>query len=89
MTLREVFNAISGYTNDKEGLIRTIWESSRFEVMHLLTPHVKPGKKIKALDLATFPWEVKPIDKEKIGKQLDRAQEVVNKWRKSIPRDVK
>ena len=85
MTLREVFNSIQGYTNDKESLIKTVWESSRFQILHLLRPHVKKGKKIKAFDIAQFPWELKPIDKEVIKRQLERANKLVSKWRKSIP----
>ena len=85
MTLREVQNTISGYHQDKELIIKTIWEASRFQVMHLLSPHTKKGQRINARDIAKFPWE-KP-DKKEIEVSKEKGLELAKKWNKSISKD--
>ena len=63
-------------------MIKALWETSRFQILHLLSPHIKKGKNLRSTDIATFPWETtKPVDKEKIEKQIERAKYLAEKWK--------
>jgi len=77
MTLREIDNAISGYTLKTEIKQRALWETSRFIAYYAAAPHVKSIKKPQ--DIVKFDWE-KP-EQIDVQSTRERGKQIAEKWR--------
>lgn len=59
MTFEEITAAAQGMNKQIELRERGEWERVRWLAAVTLSPHSKPGQRIKPSDLAIFPWEEK------------------------------
>lgn len=55
--LKEIFNRINGHSLAEQARQRSDWERTRWQSALILNMFTKKGKRLKATDLATFPWE--------------------------------
>ena len=77
MTLREIDNAISGYTLKTQLEQRSLWEASRLVAYCAVKPHVKGN--LKPQDIVKFEWEkAEKIDTENVR---EKGKRLAQKWR--------
>lgn len=73
MTVPELMAAARGKMELVEIQCRNNWECARFLATAVLQPHARKGKRIKPMDVATFPWEEKrEIDHKELVEQIKK-----------------
>lgn len=90
MTLRDVWNAVRGYHQKQDSLIKAVWEAGRANAAIMMQPYVPKSKMLRPRDLYVLPWDENrhKLDKKEVDKIKKRGAEIAAKWRKSIPKNV-
>jgi Flp pilus assembly protein CpaB len=73
LTFDEFVVMLEGRRKVDEAKMHDDWERTRWLAMALLQVHLKKGKRLKASDLITFPWEGKTIASKVITPEVRKA----------------
>lgn len=63
MTLRELYNAITGYNASRELIYRAGWEQTRFLSSTAMNSTGVSKKRYKPVDMLKFPWDEDEVDR--------------------------